>query len=92
MQWVLLYDDFGKGEKQGIPFDVSQSLTEKGLNNGVASHTEKNSDRLLSNTNINIIKHYEDISCFLEPDLVIKEFIELLSSIDYGSDIENLLE
>jgi len=67
--------------------------TEKGLNNGVGSQTEKNSDRSLSNTNINIIKHYDDIRCFLEPDLVIKEFIEILSNIDSSSDVDrNLLE
>ncbi|NES07937.1 MAG: hypothetical protein F6K22_37215 [Okeania sp. SIO2F4] len=56
--------------------------TEKGLNNGVGSQTEKNSDRLLQNTNIDIIKHYDDLRCFLEPDLVIKEFLEILSSIE----------
>ncbi|NEO57285.1 MAG: hypothetical protein F6K54_31980 [Okeania sp. SIO3B5] len=50
--------------------------TEKGLNNGVGSQTEKNSDRLLQNTNIDMVKHYDDIRCFLEPDLVIKEFLE----------------
>lgn len=64
--------------------------TEKGLNNGVGSQTEKNGDRvsgtefyrLLENTNIYIIKHYDELRCFLEPDLVIKEFLEILSSID----------
>ena len=38
------------GGKLGI---IEIDETEKGLNNGVGSQTEKNSDRLLSNTNIN---------------------------------------
>ncbi len=59
--------------------------TEKGLNNGGNSQTEKNSDRFLQNTNIDIIKHYDDLRCFLEPDLVIKEFLEILNSIDSKS-------
>ena len=61
------------GGKIGI---IEIDETEKGLNNGVGSQIEKNSDRLLQNTNIDLVKHYDDIRCFLEPDLVIKEFLE----------------
>ncbi|MGK7898128.1 MAG: hypothetical protein AB4372_32050 [Xenococcus sp. (in: cyanobacteria)] len=67
------------GGKLGI---IEIDETEKGLNNGLGNQTEKNSDRFLQNTNIDIIKHYDDLRCFLEPDLVIKEFLEILSSID----------
>ena len=59
----------------------------------VVHQFENRYNRALSNTNINIIKHYDDIRCFLEPDLVIKEFIEILSNIDSSSDVDrNLLE
>lgn len=78
------------GGKLGI---IEIDETEKGFNNGVGGEVGKNSDRLLQNTNIDIIKHYDDFRCFLEPNLVIKEFMEILSSIDSHSDVDrNLLE
>lgn len=78
------------GGKLGI---IKIDETEKGLNNGVGSEVRKNSDRLLQNTNIDIIKHYDDIRCFLEPNLVIKEFMEILNSIESNSNVDrNLLE
>lgn len=61
------------GGKLGI---IEIDETEKRSNNEVGSQIEKNSDRLLQNTNIDMVKHYDDIRCFLEPDLVIKEFLE----------------